>query len=82
VLAVFCLRAAPALYEAQRWAARVAMVAGVVVIAWSLWSLVFLGVRGGYQITMAALAIAAGVWWCVSLNLPHTRSQLRDATPA
>ena len=25
--------------------------------AWSLWSLVFLGVRGGYQITMAALAI-------------------------
>lgn len=82
-LTYLCFKAASALRRARRWAAYVAIA----------WGLLFLALGGlwifglyhphrespdeYFDIVFVPPVIAVGVWWCVYLNLPHVKANLR-----
>jgi len=78
-------RAASALRERQRWAAYLAMLFGVVFLllsggfVYDLYHPERAGPDEGFGIFFIPFCFLIGLWWCVYLNLPHVRCQLRRA---
>jgi hypothetical protein len=83
-LTYLCFRAAAALRNAQRWAAYVATGFGLLLLLFSGdffydW---FHPDRQSpdeyFGIFIVPFCIAAGLWWCIYLNLPRVRNHLKS----
>jgi amino acid transporter len=83
-LTYLCFRAAPALNNAERWAAFVATGFGVLLLLFSGeffydW---FHPERQSpdedFGILIVPFCIAIGLWWCIYLNLPRVRAHLKS----
>jgi len=78
-------RAASALRERQRWAAYLAMLFGFVFLLMSgefiydLYHPERASPDEGFGIFFMPFCFFIGLWWCVYLNLPRVRRQLRRA---
>ncbi len=86
-LTYLCFRAAAALRQSRRWAAYVAMGFGLLLL---LFSAVFIydcfhperqGLDEGFAILIVPFFIAAGLWWCIYLNLPQVRTRMKGIDP-
>jgi hypothetical protein len=75
--------AASALGKRQLWAAYLAMLFGVMflllsgVFVYDLYHPERAGPDEGYGIFFIPFCFLIGLWWCVYLNLPHVRRQLK-----
>ncbi|MBB5344509.1 hypothetical protein [Tunturibacter empetritectus] len=80
---IFC--AASALRKRQLWAAYLAMLFGVMFLllsggfVYDLYHPERAGPDEGFGIFFIPFCFLIGMWWCVYLNLPHVRRQLRRA---
>ena len=78
---IFC--AASALRNKQRWAAYLAMLLGALFLllsgdfVYDLYHPERAGPDEGFGIFFIPFCFLIGLWWCVYLNLPHVRRQLR-----
>jgi hypothetical protein len=77
--------AASALRERRRWAAYLAMLFGVLFLLMSgefvydLYHPERASPDEGFGIFFIPFCFLIGLWWCIYLNLPHVRRQLRRA---
>jgi hypothetical protein len=82
-LAFLCFKAGEALRRAQRWGAYVAMAFGLVLLlfganfAYDIYHPERQIADEGFAIFFVPFFVAAGLWWCIYLNLPHVRAEAK-----
>lgn len=83
-LSWLCIRAARALRQARRWGAYVAMAFGLLLLVFT-GSFIYdmhhperQSTDEAFGIFVVPFMLVVGLWWCVYLNLPHVRVQLRS----